>query len=107
MLDCLTFSNHLLSFVCNISVVEASANILKTNSKLDILSFKLSFFNHFKSLYSPVVIPDQPFKISFVKIAYSTHSSIHLSFHSPVNSFLISMDFNLCCIQFSEYHFFL
>jgi hypothetical protein len=95
LLAIFTSSNHLLSSALIISVAVASHNIHKTNSKFDILSFRDSFFNHLKALYSFVVIPDHSFKISFVKIAYSIHSFIHLSCHSPVSSFLISIDLNL------------
>ncbi|MDP2395888.1 MAG: hypothetical protein Q8M44_03170 [bacterium] len=107
MLTFFISSNQILSSSFIISVVDASANILKTSSRLVILSFNDSFFNHFKSLYSLVVISDHHFNISFVKIAYSVHCLTHLSFHSQVSSFLTSIDLSLCFIQSSLYHLFL
>jgi hypothetical protein len=90
-----TSLNQDLSSTFIISVVVASASIHITSSKLLMLSFRDSFLSHLKSLYSLVVISDRSFRISFVKIAYSIHSFIHLLSHSQVNSFLISIDLSL------------
>ena len=55
--------------VCEISLVEAYASILKISSVFVILSSRFSFFNPLRILYSLVVLPDQALVIMSVKVA--------------------------------------
>lgn len=73
----------------DISVVVASASMVRTNSKSDILSRRFSFFNPFSRLYCLVVMPVQARVISSVRIAYSCPCSTPLVCHSDVNSLRI------------------
>ena len=66
------FSQNVLGFFSfEISFVVASANMLRTNSKLVMLSLRFSFFRFLNSLYSLTLKPDHAFVISLVNIAYS------------------------------------
>ena len=89
-----------------ISVVDTSASILRTNSVFVILSRRLSFFSPLYALYSPVVIPAHAFVNSLVRIAYSK-SLIPARSHSSVSSLRNSIDLSRCVIHLSEYPFFL
>ena len=75
--------------VLEISVVEASANIVSTSSKSVMLSRRFSFVRPFSRLYCPVVMPDHAREISSVRMAYSLPFCTPRFFHSSVSSFRI------------------
>ena len=58
------------AFCLEISVVVASASILRTNSSVVMLSRRFSFFKPLRFLYCRVFMPDHAFVISSVRIAY-------------------------------------
>ena len=60
------------AFCLEISVVVASASMLRTNSNVVMLSRRFSFFKPLRFLYCRVFMPDHAFVISSVRIAYST-----------------------------------
>lgn len=70
-----------------ISFVEVSASIFKTNSVVLILSRRFSFFSPFRDLYCLVDIPAQALVISSVNIAYSFPCCTPRFCHSSVSSF--------------------
>ena len=86
-----------------ISVVVASASMFNTNSRLVILSRRLSVFSPLNCLYWRVVIPDQPSVIISVSVANSCPFFMPRRSHSSVSSLRTSMDFSRWFIQFSEY----
>lgn len=90
-------------FSLDISVVETSANIFKTNSRLVILSRKLSFLSPLNFLYNFTDFHDHALVISSVRIANSKPSFMPRSFHSSVSSLRTSIVLSLWFIHSLEY----
>ena len=78
-----------------ISRVDASASIVKTNSVSLMLSRRFSFFSPLRFLYCRVVMPDHVRVISSVRIANSRPFSTPRFCHSSVSSFRMRIESSL------------